>query len=177
MYRIDALIKGERKLFHTRDLALLWEIEKENTLYTQIKRYVKKGVLIPIHKGFYSTVPLEKINPILLGISCLHQYGYLSCEYVLAQEGVIFQQSSYITLLSSISKKFTLASNNFLVRKLKEAFLYNDFGIEETDGYKKANLERAVTDILYFNPHYNFDNPKIIDWGKVAKVQKGVGYR
>lgn len=177
MYRIDALIKQERKLFHTRDLALIWGIENTNTLYTLIKRYLKKGVLLPIHKGFYSTVPLEKIDSIVLGISFLHRFAYLSGEYILSQEGVIFQQSSYITLVSSISKKFALGRHQFLMRKMKDEFLYNPAGITEENDYKKATLERAVTDLLYFNPHFHFDNPKAIDWKKVKLIQKEVGFK
>lgn len=175
MYRIDNLLKQERKLFHTRDLALLWGINN-NTLYTAIKRYLKKGVLIPVQKGFYSTVPLNKINPIMLGISLLHQYAYLSCQTILAEKGIIFQQSPYITLISSISKKFTVTDQQFLVRKLKDEFLYNDSGIEVVDDYKKAGLERAVADILYFNPHFHFDNRKVINWKRVDQIQKEVGY-
>jgi hypothetical protein len=39
-----------------------------------------------------------------------------------------------------------------------------------------ANIERAVADLLYFNSNYYFDNKKRIDWKKVKKIQKEVGY-
>lgn len=172
MYKIDKLLKLEEKLFHTADLGLIWGIENKNTLYTTIKRYVKKGILIPIHKGFYSTVPLEKINPLKLALGYLHRFAYLSCESVLLKEGVIFQQENYYTLVSSVSKKFSLAGNSFFVRKIKDEFLYNDAGIIEKDKIKIASLERAVVDILYFNPNYHFDNPKKINWKKVKEIKK-----
>lgn len=174
---MDALIKQERKLFHTRDLALIWGIENSNTLYTLIKRYLKKGVLIPIHKGFYSTLPLEKINPIVLGISFLHQFAYLSCESILGQEGVIFQQSPYITLVSSVSKKFAVGNHQFWVRKMKDEFLYHPAGLKQENDCQKATLERAVADLLYFNPNYHFDNSKVVDWKKVKLIQKEVGFK
>lgn len=177
MYRIDALIKQERKLFHTRDLALIWAIENNNTLYTLIKRYLKKGVLIPIHKGFYSTVPLEKIDPIVLGISFLHRFAYLSCESILGQEGVIFQQSPYITLVSSVSEKFAVGKHQFWVRKMKDEFLHHPAGLKQENDYQKATLERAVADLLYFNPLYHFDNLKAIDWKKVKLMQREVGFK
>lgn len=172
MYRIDRLLKLNEKLFHTQDLALIWGIKNKNTLYTTIKRYVQKGILIPIHKGFYSTVSLEKIDPVRLGIGYLHTFAYLSCESVLIKEGVIFQKENYITLVSSVSKKFSIGGHNFLVRKMKDEFLYNDCGIEEKEGIKTASLERAVVDILYFNPNYYFDNPRKINWKKVKKIEK-----
>ncbi|MBM3209406.1 hypothetical protein FJZ40_03905 [Candidatus Shapirobacteria bacterium] len=177
MYKIDVLLKQEQKLFHTNDLALLWKINKPNTLYTAIKRYVQKGVLLKIHKGFYATVPLEKIDPVALGLGHLHVYGYLSLESVLTRDGVIFQGGDYLTLVSSVSKKFTLAGQNYLVRKMKPEFLYQPAGLEERSGVRIATLERAVADLLYFQPHYHFDNPKIIDWQKVRKMQKEVGFR
>lgn len=177
MYKIDVLLKQEQKLFHTNDLALLWKINNPNTLYTTIKRYVKKGVLIRIHKGFYSVLPLKNINPIKLGINYLHTYAYLSTESVLAAAGIIFQASEYITLVTSLSQKFAINGHHYLARQMKPNFLYQTIGIEEKEAVKIASLERAVTDILYFNPRFHFDNPKTINWPKVRKIQKEVGYQ
>jgi len=177
MYRIDKLLKFDRKLFHTRDLALLWGIANDNSLYTLIKRYVAKGILIPIHKGFYATVPAEQIDPIELGIGFLHRYAYVSCEHILSLYNVIFQHSPIITLVSSVSKKFTVANHQYIARKLKDAYLFNPIGIDRAGTCRKAKLERAVADLLYFNPRYHLDNPKAIDWEKVAKIKKEVGYK
>jgi len=177
MYKINILLKQKQKLFHTNDLALLWKINNPNTLYTTIKRYVKKGVLIRIHKGFYSVLPLKNIDPIKLGISYLHTYAYLSAESVLVAEGIIFQASEYITLISSLSKKFTINSHSYLVRQMKPNFLYQTAGIENKEAVKIASLERAVADILYFNPRFHFDNPKTINWQKVRKIQKEVRHQ
>lgn len=170
------LLKQKRKLFHSNDLSLLWGVTNKNTLYTTIKRYKQKGVLIPIHKGFYSVVPLSELDPIALGISFLHNYAYLSTETILSREGIIAQAIFPITLLSNISKKFELAGNDYLVRKMKDEFLYNDLGISKKGEYKEASIERAVADLLYFNPKYYFGNQKLIDWGKVKNIQKEVGF-
>lgn len=177
MYKIDKLLKLDRKIFHTADLALLWGITNKNTLYTTIKRYVQKGVLLPIHKGFYATVPLSQIDPVNLGVGFLHTYAYLTTESVLASHGVISQIPQAITLVSSLSKKFTIGSLSFLSRCLKSKFLYQTEGVEDKNGVFVARLERAVADMLYFNPKYYFDNPGIINWQKVKSIQKEVGYR
>ena len=176
MYRINVLLKQKRKLFHTRDLALLWGNPVPNTLYTTIKRYVQRGILIPIHKGFYSVMPISKIDPAILGISYLHTYAYLSLESILIEGGVIFQKGEYITLVSNVSKKFTVGSYTYLVRKMKDGFLYNTAGIIDHH-VRRATLERAVADMFYFNPKFYFDNPKAIDWMRVKEIQKEVGYR
>ncbi|KKT48025.1 MAG: hypothetical protein UW37_C0001G0030 [Candidatus Gottesmanbacteria bacterium GW2011_GWA2_44_17] len=176
MYRIDTLLKLKEKLFHTNDLALLWEISNKNTLYTTIKRYVQKGILIPVHKGFYSTVPIDQLDPFKLAIGYLHRFAYVSCETVLIREGIIFQKENYLTLISSVSRKFAISNYSYLVRQLKDSYLYYDRGIDNIDGVMTAGIERAVADILYFNPRFYFDNKKKIDWKKVKKIQKEVGY-
>jgi len=102
MYRISELIKVDRKIYHTNDLALLWDITNKNTLYTTIKRYVQKGVLIPIYKGLYSTVPLSQLDPLELGKAIIHRYTYLSTESVLATAGVISQVTYAYTRIFSI---------------------------------------------------------------------------
>ena len=176
MYRITQLLQQSRTLFHTQDLAILWEIENINTLHTTISRYVKKGILNRIHKGFYSTVPFEKIDPIELGISYLHNFSYLSCETVLFEHGIINQPASQITLVSSKSATFTIKQHHYLVRQMKAEYLYNPIGITKTKQYRVASVERAVADISYFNSRYHFDAPNLIDWDEVALIQEKVNY-
>lgn len=175
--RAAVLLTQENKLFHTNDLALLWGMENRNTLYTTIKRYLQKGILFPIHKGFYAVVPLNKINPILLGMGLLHQYGYLTTESVLIEEGLIHQDIGYITYVSSISKRFNIGNEKFLVRKMQDRYLYQTEGIIDGGEYKKATPERAIADLLYFNPSYHIDERQLIDWEKVKFIQKEVGFR
>lgn len=177
MYKIDILLKQEQKLFHTNDLALLWGLKNLNTLYTTIKRYVQKGILFRIHKGFYSTVPPAEIDPRRLGVGFLHAFTYLSCESVLASAGVIFQEGKYFTLVADVSRKFNVGGAGFLVRKMKDEFLYQSAGILEESEVKTASPERAVADMLYFQPAYYFDNPAAVDWVKVKKIQKEVGFK
>ena len=169
-------MKQEQKLFHTNDLALLWGIENKNTLYTTIKRYVDKGILIPIHKGFYATIPLKNIDPYRLGIGYLHSYGYVSTETVLVQKGIIFQQSFAITLISARSTSFTVGDNRYISRSLTERFLYNGAGVLLQSGVYMASAERAVADMLYLRPKFHFDNERQIDWKKVRALQTFIGY-
>lgn len=176
MYRIDTLLKQDRRLFHTRDLAVLWGVANDNTLYTQISRYIKKGILHAVWKGLYATVPVSDINPLELGISMLHRYAYVSCEYVLARNGAIFQSSDTITLVSDISRSFTMSRHTYVVRQMGEGMLYQASGILDSDGVRMANPERAAADMLYYQPNFHFDNRLAIDWIKVKAIQKEVGY-
>ena len=177
MYKINELIKLDRKLYHSNDLAILWGITNRNTLYTTVKRYMQKGILIPVFKGLYSTIPISQLNPMALGQAIIHRKAYLSTESVLAQAGVIAQAQYMYTFVSSISKKVTVGDTTFLYRQLHNIYLNNPTGIKTGDGFFAATIERAVADMLYFNPKYHFDIRENVDWKKVKDIQKEVGYK
>ena len=176
MYRLNELIKSDRNIYHSNDLAILWDISNKNTLYTTIKRYVQKGVLIPIYKGLYSTVPISELDPRELGRAVIHRFTYLTTESVLAQAGIISQATYAYTFVSSLSKKVTVETFSFLFRKIKDEYLYNPTGIVNKDGNFVATTERAVADMLYFNPKYHFDFSESIDFEKVKRLQEEIGY-
>jgi hypothetical protein len=94
----------------------------------------------------------------------------------LAKEGVIFQEIKYITFISSKSINFEINGTQYKSRQLKDEFLNNSVGIRNIDNHFQATKERAVADILYFNPKYHFDNPKAIDFDQVKLIQTEVGY-
>jgi len=171
-----ALLRDGRQLYHIQDLAVLWKIHNPNTLYTTIKRYVQSGTLNRIYKGFYSTVSLAQVDPVRLGLTALHSYGYLSTETVLAREGIIAQEIKYITLVSDISKRFELGGHKYLVRAMRTKYLHNTDGIVTKDGVREAAVSRAVSDLLYYNPDYHFDAEHLIDWDEVEKLRQQIGY-
>lgn len=174
--RFAQLAKLGFLVFHTSDLANLWQIKDAHNLHMTLKRYVDKGLLVRIYRGLYSLQVIDKLNPSLLGVKALHRMAYVSAETVLAEAGIIQQKINRITLVSSISKKFIIGQNNFYSRKLADKFLYNEVGIIEKNGIKKATTERAVADMLYFNSKAYFDAEKLIDWKKVKAMQKAIGY-
>ena len=176
LQRFAQLAKLGAIVFHIGDLAVLWQIKDRNTLHTTLKRYVQQGLLVRIYRGLYSLKPIEQIDPFLLGVKALHKYAYISAETILAQAGIIQQIIGQITLVSSQSKRFSIGGNHYYSRKLADQFLYNPIGINEEQGVKKAAAERAVADLLYFNPYAHFDAEKFINWRKIKYIQKQIGY-
>lgn len=172
--KIALLLKQNRKLFHTGDLRLLWGIDNKNTLYSTLARYVNRGILVPVYRGFYSVAPLSELDPLELGSAAIHAYAYLSTESVLAKNGLIFQSIAYHTFCSAKNKRLTIGGHDFLFRQLKDRYLYNDLGITVKNGYREATPERAAADMLYFNPNYHFDSKESIDWKQVEKIKNGV---
>lgn len=176
MYRISELIGLGRKLFHTNDLAVLWGIGDKHNLYMTISRYINRGILFPIYKGLYSTVPVSDLDPLDLGKAIIHRYTYLSTESVLARTGVIAQAIYAYTFVADISKKVTVGAKSYLFRQLKAEYLHHPGGITVQDGVFVASPERAAADMLYFNPRYYFDSSSSLDMGKVGSLQKEIGY-
>lgn len=175
--KIGILAQQAQKLFHTSDLKILWNIINQNTLYKSINRLIKKKVLIPIQKGFYSIVPLDQLDPIQIGSRSINRFNYLSTESVLAKNGIINQSPSKITFISNKSSNFIINNNYYLVRQLKIISLYNPIGISQNDqGIFIANIERAVADMLYFQPNYHFDADSLIDWKTVKNYQSELNY-
>lgn len=175
--RFAKLARLGEQVFHIQDLANLWNINNKNTLYTTLKRYTQAGLLFRIYRGLYSIKPVEKIDPYLLGVKVLHKFAYVSTETVLSDAGIILQNIKYITIISSESRKFSIGNINYRSRQLDDKFLFQKNGINMKNGVNTASIERAVADILYFQPNFYFDNPKQIDWNKVKKIQKEMGYK
>jgi len=158
-------------VFHVDDLARIWGISNRNTLLTTLKRYVESGLLYRLYRGLYSIKPLSELDPYLLGAQAINDYCYLSGETVLVKQGIIFQQVGYFTFIGARTKRLKIGDYKYYCRQLKDEFLYNDIGIDKTGKFNLAKPERAVADILYFNPKYHFDNPSAINWVEVKRIQ------
>ncbi len=162
--------------FHADDLANLWNIRNTSTLHMTLSRYVSQGLLYRIQNGLYATKKPSDLSPHLIGLKALHGPAYISCETVLFDAGVINQPPRVITIVSGVSRRFTLAGHDYRSRKLADAFLFNNAGVYTKEGIKIANLSRAVADMLYFNSKKYFDVPSEIAWDAVRECMKEVGY-
>lgn len=175
--KIAILAQQPQKLFHTSDLKILWNISNQNTLHKSIARLIKRGVIFRIQKGFYSIVPIDQLDPIEIGFRAIKSFSYLSTESVLANNGLINQLPSKITFISQKSANFIINNTYYSVRQLKASSLHNPIGIKQNNlGIFVATIERAVADMLYFQPKYHFDNDGKIDWTLVKNYQTQLGY-
>lgn len=161
-------------VFHDRDLAALWGITDMNLLHTTLSRYVHRGLLRRIWRGMYAIKPLEEIDSLLLGIKALHSQAYVGTETILFRAGIINQRPYATTLVSGTSRRFSIGDHVYISRKLDDAYLYQDIGISKKNRVREASPERAVADLLYFNPKAHFDRP--IDWTAVRDIQQTLGY-
>jgi predicted transcriptional regulator of viral defense system len=175
MDKISVLIQQPQKLFHTSDLKVIWGIYNESTLYQTIYRLIKKKIFFRVQKGLYSIVPLDQLDPTEIGFRAINHFSYLSTETVLAKNGIINQSPNKITFVSSSPANFTINNNLYLVRQLKPQCLNNTVGIIQNDkGFFMATTERAIADILYFQPNYHFDADNLINWKLVKNYQQQI---
>lgn len=163
-------------LFHAKDLALFWNIDNKNTLYTVLKRYTKQKLIYRVFKGLYSLYPLEKIDPYLLGSKILNSFNYVSTETILFRDGIVNQPPRYITFVSGQTKTFKAVGNYFHSRSMQACFLFQDESLTEKNGVLFASKERAAADLLYYNPKFYFDSPNLLNWEKIKVLQGRIGY-
>jgi len=128
-----------------------------------------------VYRGLYSLKKVDELDPITLGFKAINDYAYLSCETILAKHGLIFQQINYITFVSRKNKRFKISNNNYYCRQLKEEALFNDTGvIKRGQPFNEASLERALADILYFNPRYHIDNSSAVNKIELKRIKRNV---
>ena len=147
-------------VFSVQDVATIWNIKNRQTLRMLLARYVKRGLLYRVWRGLYSIIEPKKIDPMFLGIKALHTYSYISCETMLFDAGLINQRPAEITMVSNVSKRFSLLGHHYHVRKMRNSMLYDTFGIVLKNGIRIATPERAKQDINYFNPKKYYDADK-----------------
>src|SRR3989344_5408785 len=150
--RFAQLATMGEKVFTVQDVATIWKIKNRQTLRMLLARYVKHGILYRVWRGVYSIVDPKEIDPLLLGIKILHRYAYVSCETVLFSAGLINQRPTEITLVSNVSKRFSLLGHQYRSRKMNDGELYDMTGITLRDGIRIATPDRAKRDMTYFNP-------------------------
>lgn len=172
--RMALLARKQEVIFHVDDLANLWGITDRNTLRVTLKRYTDNKLLHRIYRGFYSLYPILELDPIVLGAKALHQFCYLSTETILWRKGFISQAPSVYTFVSSMSRQFSIDTHRFKSRRLSDRYLYQPAQLITQNGIKVATPERAIADMLYFNPAFHFDRPVL--WAKIKKIQKEIGY-
>mgnify|MGYP001568332241 FL=1 len=147
-------------VFSVQDVATIWNVKNRQTLRMLLARYVKRGLLYRVWRGLYSVIEPKKIDPMFLGIKALHRYAYISCEIVLFDAGLINQRPVEITMVSDVSKRFSLLGHHYHVRRMRNSMLYDTLGIVLKNGVRVATPKRAKQDMNYFNPKKYYDADK-----------------
>jgi hypothetical protein len=164
---IQEVYKDKRTVFTFGEMALLLEESDAEKLRQKISYYVKNNAILNIRRGIYAK---ENYNAEELACK-IFSPAYLSLEYVLQKESVIFQYNEQLTMVSYLSRVISVDNLKLSLRKIKNEILVNTLGIIQKDnGINIATPERALLDMLYLNKEFYFDNLAGIDQEKVRSL-------
>jgi hypothetical protein len=166
----DWLLKvyqSQRTVFSFADIALITGELNPISLAKKLHYQVKKGNLTNPRKGLYT-----KPNYDFVALACnLYSPAYVSLEYVLQKEGVVFQYDNTVTAVSYLSRSVEIAGHQIIYRKIKEVILLNTTGVISTpDGMNIACKERALLDLIYLNGETYFDYLNTIDLNIIKEL-------
>lgn len=155
--RLAKLASTGEVVFTVDDLSTLWAVTNRQTLRVMLVRYTARGLIYRVWRGLYSISDPKKIDPFILGLKVLHRYAYISCETVLFEAGLINQRPTEITIVSDISKRFSLLGHQYRCRKMRDSSLYDSAGIVIKNNVSIALPVRAKKDMNYFYPKKYYD--------------------
>ena len=152
---IYTLYKDTRTVFRLKDVAMLAGETSFNSLNGKLNYYVRTGRLQNPRKGLYCK---PDYNPQELACRVFAP-AYISLEYVLQMEGIVFQYDSRITMVSYLNREITVDDQIFYYRKIKNESLVSLRGVKQIGNTVTiATPERAFLDMLYLNGATYFDN-------------------
>jgi len=163
-----SLYKRPETVFTLGEIALMFpEISREN-LKERMSYFAAQGAIGKVRKGIYvkdNYDPNELANK-------LYSPSYVSLETVLLKEGIIFQYSETIFLVSYLSRQLIVDNHNFVYKKIKDEVLFNHQGIEKVKEAEVASKERAFLDTIFLYKNYYFDNLGSLDWEKIMSLKE-----
>lgn len=159
--------QSPRSVFSLAYIALLIDESDPISLTKKLHYQVGKGNLKNPRKGMYTK---PNYNPAALACT-LYTPSYISLDYVLQKEGIIFQYDSAITAVSYLSRTLEIDGRQIKYRKIKNAVLLNTNGIiSNENGINIAIKERAFLDMLYLNGEMYFDTTNTLNKKKVLSL-------
>ena len=161
------MLRSPKTIFSTKDVALLWSEERENTVSARLNKYVKAGKLIRVRRGLYAK---DKSYDKFELATRIFTPSYISFETVLAKAGVIFQFYGQILIASYVTREIIIDDKTYSYKRVRDSILTNHAGIEAKNNYHIATPERAFLDVVYLSKDYHFDNLSPLNWDKIFEI-------
>lgn len=129
----------------------------DNSLYADIKRWLKKGVLIQLKRGLYVTgryvLVQNNLNAYLEFIAGkIHEPSYLSLEYALQKYSILTESVFGFTSVTLKSRReYKNKFGLFAYRNIREP-LFDGYQIVESGGFSIniATRAKALFDFFYY---------------------------
>ncbi len=146
--------------FDTATIAQVCELEK-NTLYKNISRWIKQGLIIPLKRGVYTTESFyskQNAKSYLEFISNKLRYpSYLSLEYVLSKYQILTESVfSYTAITQKSTRSYSNNLGIFSYRNISKS-LFTGYSVIKQDGFEIAiaTKPKALFDFLYLKLYRN----------------------
>ena len=156
-----------RGVFDDSDLSNLFSDLHKTQLYRRIKSLTENGYLMRFCRGLYVTegFDLEVVS------QKLSESSYISFGTILAEHLAIGSTPKFQVEAVKSGKTRTYSFDKYKIKQYGTKTSL-DFGVTRFNGVRKADLERAILDCLYFHLHgtkFYFDIYSDINWDKVDK--------
>lgn len=163
---ILSLYKANRTVFCLRDISMLLNESNFIRLKQKINYYVRTKAINNVRRGVYTKNDYNKEE-----LACkIYIPAYISLEYVLNKDGIIFQYNEQISVVSYLSRNIVADKHKLVFRKIKNQILLNTSGIlRSQEGINIATPERAFLDTLYLNKDFYFDNVSLLNKEMIQK--------
>ncbi len=164
---ILSILRSKTTVFTFKEILLASSEEKPQLLRRRLSYYVQKKELYPIRRGLYAK---DKNYDRLELATKIFTPSYVSFETILIEAGVIFQHYDTVFVATYQTKDIVCDGQAYSFKKIKDAILTNNIGVENRGNYFAASRERAFLDVLYLNKDYHFDNLAPLDFKKVLTM-------
>lgn len=164
---LEVLLRSTKTVFSTKDVALLWGEEREQTVSGRLNKYVKAGKLVRVRRGIYAK---DKSYDRFELATRIYTPSYISFETVLTRTGMNFQYYGNIFVASYVTRKIEADGQKISFIRMKDYVLSNTIGIENANDISTATKERAFLDRIYISKDYHFDHLDVLDWDKVFEI-------
>jgi hypothetical protein len=162
---VYTIFADSRTVFKINDIALLLN-STDIFLSQKLNRLVNEGMLLNLRKGIYAK---KNYNPAELAC-ILYTPTYISLNYVLARNSVVFQFDSAITNVSYLTREVEVDNQRIEYRKAKKDILLNTAGVIFENNINIATPERAFLDTLYLFGDVYFDNIGALNYRKIKDL-------
>jgi len=157
------IYKKNQTVFTTKDFSLFFPEVPYHRLKRKLSYYVKTGKISHLKRGVYAK---ENFDALELA-NKIYAPSYISLETVLRKEGVVFQESSVISVVSYLTREISCGGVKIYYRKIKDEILINKRGITAENNYFLASKERAFLDAVFLYKNYHFDNLAALNWKRI----------
>ena len=164
---LEVLLRSSKTVFSTKDVALLWSEEREQTVSGRLHKYVLAGKLVRVRRGIYAKD--KNYNRFELATR-IYTPSYISFETVLTRAGINFQYYGNIFVATYVTRDIEADGQKISCIRMKNYVLSNTAGIEHVNDIATATRERAFLDRIYVSKDYHFDTLNTLDWDKVFEI-------